>query len=159
VRDDDGGGGGGVDRFPGGNWRATCQDAHIYNSVLYARCRDGYGAWHDASIDLRQCRNDVSNVGGRMVCAYDDGGSYQRITLYRHSGFYGAARSFSDDVPDLRRYGFADIASSVVIAGGAWQLCSRPYYRGRCIVLTRTQSTLDTVSFDDMAESLRRVRY
>jgi Beta/Gamma crystallin/CVNH domain len=145
-------------RLPGGSWRFSCQNGRVYGNVLYATCRDNFGSWRAATLDLRYCRNDVVNQNGRLVCAAGPGGGYSRITLYRHSNYTGSSRTFSSDIPDLRAYGFGNETSSVVIQGGTWQLCDRPNYRGYCVILDRSQASLWALSFNDRAESIRRIR-
>lgn len=148
--DDDGG----YD-LPNGNWRASCRRGRIYGSVLYAECRDRGGAWRETSIDLADCDDDVENRGGRLVCAL---GGTARITLYRHPNYTGTSRTYVGEVADLNPFGFGNQASSVVVQGGAWQLCDRPNYRGFCVVIDRSVANLWTLGFNDRAESVRRIR-
>lgn len=144
------------DGLPGGNWRYSCRDYRVYGRVLYAECRDNYGTWRATSIDLRQCGNNVSNFGGRLVCG--PGGGYGRITLYKDTNFGGRSRTYTTSIPDLNHYAFGNQASSVLIQGGLWQLCDRPNYRGHCIVVSRSRSNLWSVGFNNRTESVRRLR-
>jgi hypothetical protein len=57
------------------------------------------------------------------------------ITLFASPNFSGGRRTYSAPVSSLARVGFNDVAASVEIRGGAWQLCERPGYGGRCITL------------------------
>ena len=144
--------------LPSGDWRASCRDARMYGTAFYAVCRDAYGKWRAVSIDLRFCpARALSNANGRLVCAGATGG-YARITLYVRRYYRGSPRTFMGDVPDLNVYGLGNNVSSLVVERGAWQLCDRTYYRGRCILVTRSQQTLYEHDFNDRAESLRRVR-
>lgn len=156
YRDSDGYG------MPGGNWRDSCRNARLYGSVLYAECRGFFSKWHATSLDLSNCSGSVSNVRGRLTCSGGGGGGggdrYARVTLFRNSNFSGTSRSFVSDVSDLSDYGFGNQASSILIEGGVWQVCDRPDFRGYCIVLDRSQSSLLLLSFNDRAESIRRVR-
>jgi len=152
--DDDDNDDGGYD-LPGGNWRVSCRRPRIYGSVLYAECRDRIGAWRETSIDLSECDDDVENRGGRLVCAL---GGTARITLYRHPNYTGTSRTYVGEAPDLNPFGFGNQASSVVVQGGAWQLCDRPNYRGFCVVIDRSVANLWTLGFNDRAESVRRIR-
>lgn len=142
--------------LPDGSWRSSCRNARVVGSILYAQCRNRYGEWRNTSLDLRNCERDVRNVDGRLVCG--GAGGFGRITLYRHTNFGGKSRTFTSDVPDLNPYAFGNLASSVVVQGGVWQLCDRPNYRGYCIVIDRTNANLWTLGFNDRAESVRRVR-
>jgi hypothetical protein len=156
--DDDGGDNddddGGYD-LPDGNWRLSCRKARIYGSVLYAECRDRDAAWRETSLDLANCDGDVENRGGRLVCAF---GGTARITLYRHPNYTGTSRTYLGEVSDLNPFGFGNQASSVVVQGGAWQLCDRPNYRGFCVVIDRSVANLWTLGFNDRTESVRRIR-
>lgn len=146
-------------RLPGGSWRATCQNGRVYGSVLYATCRDGNGNWRASTLELRNCRRNVVNENGRLVCGGSGGGGgYGRITLYRHTNYAGRSRMFSTDVADLGSYSFSNLTSSVVVQGGVWQLCDKPNYRGYCVIVDRSQSNLWPFGFNDRTESLRRIR-
>ncbi|MFM9864741.1 MAG: beta/gamma crystallin-related protein [Micropepsaceae bacterium] len=147
-------------RLPGGSWRATCQNGRVYGGVLYATCRDNYGSWRASTVDLRNCRTNVVNENGRLVCGGSGGGGggYSRITIYRHTNYAGRSRTFSNDVPDLSGYAFNNLTSSVVVQGGVWQLCDKPNYRGYCVIVDRSQSNLWAFGFNDRTESLRRIR-
>ena len=146
--------------LPGGSWRGSCRNYHIQGRVLYADCRTRGGRWVQTSMDLGRCRQDIRNDDGRLVCGNqgDSGYGWGRITIYKHSKFDGKSRAYSNDVPDLNLEGFGNIASSAVVQGGVWQICDRPYYRGYCIVLDRTNSNFVSLNFNDRAESIRRVR-
>ena len=141
--------------LPGGSWSQSCRNARIYGSVLYAQCRDRLNFWRETSLDLRNCDGEVRNNNGRLVCGF---GGYGRITLYKHANFGGRSRTYDGDVPDLNLQAFGNLASSVVVQGGVWQLCDRPNYRGYCIVIDRTQANLWVFGFNDRTESVRRIR-
>lgn len=146
-------------RLPGGSWRATCQNGRVYGNILYATCRDGTGNWRTSTLDLGNCRANVINENGRLICGGSGGsGGYGRITIYRHTNYAGNSRTFSNDVADLSGYSFSNLTSSVVIQGGVWQLCDKPNYRGYCVILDRSQSNLWPFGFNDRTESLRRIR-
>ena len=59
----------------------------------------------------------------------------QDIVLYQGENFAGQRYASNESVDDLARVGFNDLASSVTIRGGSWQLCSDSYYRGQCATL------------------------
>ncbi len=63
----------------------------------------------------------------------------QAVTFFEAPGFGG--RRFSEDyaVPNFEQYGFNDRASSVIVQGGRWQLCSDAYFRGNCVTLNPGQ--------------------
>jgi hypothetical protein len=57
------------------------------------------------------------------------------ITFYQLDGFQGRAYAANQTISNFADIGFNDHANSVVIRGGAWQLCSDAYFRGRCVTL------------------------
>jgi len=81
-----------------------------------------------------------------------------QVVLYSREGFQG--RSFTADtaVDDLRRTGFNDHASSVVVRGERWEVCDTANYAGRCAVLRPGQyASLDAMGLNDSVSSLRAV--
>ena len=54
--------------LPGGDWTRTCRDAALDGQILRATCRDSRGTWRQTWLDLRQCRGDVANEDGLLVC-------------------------------------------------------------------------------------------
>jgi Beta/Gamma crystallin/CVNH domain len=142
---------------PTGSWRATCRDHRVSRNVLFAECRDRFGRWVETSVDLRGCRQGVANVNGRLVCVVPAPLAW-RISLYRNIGYTGTGRTFTGDVPNLARYGMANVASSAYLRSGAWQLCTRTYYRGQCVTLRASAPNFRRLGINDQARSLRRVR-
>jgi hypothetical protein len=57
------------------------------------------------------------------------------ITLFASPNFSGGQRTYSAPVSSLANVGFSDVAASVTIRAGTWQLCDRAGYSGRCITL------------------------
>ncbi|HEX8010763.1 MAG TPA: beta/gamma crystallin-related protein [Casimicrobiaceae bacterium] len=58
-----------------------------------------------------------------------------QVTFYEGEGFRGTAFTVDRTLWDLDPYGFNDRASSVVVQGGSWQVCSDSRFQGRCVVL------------------------
>lgn len=78
------------------------------------------------------------------------------VTLYEQQNFGG--RRFEADWPveDFARYGFADTASSLVIARGAWLACSEPGFRGSCVTLAPGRyPSLAAIGLNNRISSLR----
>lgn len=142
---------------PSGTWRATCRDHDMSGSILTAECRNRVGRWVASSVDLRACRQGVANVNGRLACIVPATLGW-RISLYRNIGYAGTGRTFIGDVPDLARYGMANVASSAYLRSGAWRLCTRTYYRGHCVTLRASAPNFRRLGINDRARSLRRVR-
>lgn len=142
--------------LPRGRWRDSCRDYDVRRGFLYAECRTRAGRWIDTRLDLRNCRRDVVNDDGRLVCGTPV--SRSQITLYRNLSYRGSNRAFRSDTPDLGRYGFNDVASSAAVASGRWQLCTRTYYRGRCVVIERNTASFVRLGINDRVRSLRELR-
>ena len=54
------------------------------------------------------------------------------LTLYEGTNFQGRTVTMRGDVNDLRRSGFNDRASSLVVRSGRWQICADANFQGRC---------------------------
>ncbi|MCE9522777.1 MAG: hypothetical protein K8S25_10140 [Alphaproteobacteria bacterium] len=156
--DNDDAGNDGDFTVPSGTWRASCRDYRVTRNVLVAECRDRYGRWVDSSVDLRSCRLGVSNVNGNLVCNVPAVPLGWRISLYRDIAYRGTGRTFTGDVPNLANYGFANMVSSAYLRSGAWQVCTRTYYRGQCVTLRTSAPNFVRLGINDRARSLRRVR-
>lgn len=144
--------------LPPGSWARNCKNARVYGRVLYASCRNKWGRFQDTSLDLRNCRQDISVVDGRLICGRIGGIPFGRIILYKHSNYGGKSRTYGTDASDLNSDAFGNQASSVVIQGGTWQLCDRPNFKGFCVIVDRTQRNLSSLGFNDKAESVRRIK-
>ncbi|OIP15496.1 MAG: hypothetical protein AUK51_13475 [Comamonadaceae bacterium CG2_30_59_20] len=81
-----------------------------------------------------------------------------QVTFYENERFTG--RSFTTDkqVNNLNRNQFNDRASSVVVAGGPWELCEDNRFRGRCVVLQPGQyPSMKAMGLNDRVSSVRAV--
>jgi hypothetical protein len=58
-----------------------------------------------------------------------------QITFYEHAGFRGQSATVDRPAGNLERYGFNNRASSAVVSGEAWEVCTNPGFSGRCTVL------------------------
>jgi len=84
--------------------------------------------------------------------------SAQQITLYEHDNFAGRSVSATDTVQNLGDTGFNDRASSAVIRGGRWQICSDAYFRGNCVTLgPGNYTTLREMGMNDRVSSVREL--
>jgi hypothetical protein len=82
----------------------------------------------------------------------------QDITLYQGENFSGQRYSSSQSVEDLSRVGFNDLALSVSIRGGSWQLCSDSHYRGQCATLRAGDyPSLRAMGLGNAVSSIREV--
>jgi hypothetical protein len=57
------------------------------------------------------------------------------LWLFEHEDYRGRQFPAVASAPNLDNGNFSDRASSARIASGQWQLCSEPYFRGRCVTL------------------------
>jgi Beta/Gamma crystallin/Peptidase inhibitor family I36 len=81
------------------------------------------------------------------------------ITVFEDINYGGRSRTFTVDVPDLRKTGLNDRISSLAVAPGeTWQICVDPNYRGRCTLVTDLDPNLVDSGWNDRISSLRRVR-
>lgn len=81
------------------------------------------------------------------------------LTLYEHDSFAGRSFPVRRDAPNLRNDGFNDVASSVVIRSGHWQLCSDAGYQGQCVTLGAGRyPALGAMGLNDHLSSVRRLR-
>jgi uncharacterized protein YcfJ len=82
-----------------------------------------------------------------------------QITFYEHDNFNGRALSSDRAVDDFTRRGFNDRASSIVIDGGAWEVCEDVRFEGRCTVLRPGRyRSLNEMGMNDQLSSARPVR-
>jgi hypothetical protein len=57
-----------VTTFPPGGWRESCMSMSLDNGILRAECLDGTGQYAQSELDLRSCRQPVSNRNGHLTC-------------------------------------------------------------------------------------------
>lgn len=79
------------------------------------------------------------------------------VQLYSMMQFSGASRAYTHDVPNLHNVGFNDVAQSIIIHGGDWELCSDAGYGGNCTIL-RPGAYAELGALAANLSSLRRVR-
>jgi len=84
--------------------------------------------------------------------------AYAQAHLYEHDNFQGRSYAVNREAVNLARVGFNDVASSLVIRAGRWQLCSDAGYQGRCVTLGPGRyPSLRAIGLNDQLSSLRRV--
>jgi len=82
----------------------------------------------------------------------------QEITLFEGDNFSGRRFAVNGAMPNLDQTGFNDRASSVIVRGGTWQLCSDAYYRGNCVTLQPgNYPTLAAMGLSNRLSSLREI--
>lgn len=81
-----------------------------------------------------------------------------QITFYEHDDFRGRWFTTERAVTDFERRGFNDLASSVDVARGRWQLCEEARFEGRCVVLNPGYySSLAAMGLNDRISSVREI--
>ncbi len=162
-----GGGGGGWGQLPSGSYQQTCRDARVSGSTLTASCRDDRGRWTYSTLNFRDCRSDIGNANGRLVCGWNGGGgpnppwgggaNNSTLTLYSAPDFGGQAYQANREVTNLPRQ-FNDKAMSLRIQGrGSWQICSDSDFRGRCQIFDRDVGDLRQYGLGEAVTSRRPV--
>lgn len=72
--------GGGWGQIPPGSYQQSCRDFRLTGpGVLSASCQDNRGRWNYSTINVRDCRGDIRNDGGRLACGWGDGGGWGQL--------------------------------------------------------------------------------
>ncbi|TAG05410.1 MAG: hypothetical protein EAZ43_02705 [Betaproteobacteria bacterium] len=87
--------------------------------------RDVGGRYGEAILSVR----DVTYVQGGV------GYAAPKLQLFEGRQYRGRTLTLEQSVPDLGRAGFDDRASSAIVTGGTWEVCTEFNYRGRCQAL------------------------
>lgn len=124
-------------------------DIRMNDNITSMRPVNGYGR------RARRDRDYGRDNGYGRDYGYGRDARGAAITLFRDPGFRGRAVGYNGAVPDLKRLGFNDTASSIDIRGGSWLLCEDPHYRGRCVVIDGPIESLREVGLNDRLTSLR----
>ncbi len=81
-----------------------------------------------------------------------------QVVLYEHENFQGRSLVIDHRMGDLTRVGFNDMASSAVVVGGPWEVCTDGHFQGRCSVLRPGRyPALDNMGLNDLISSVREV--
>lgn len=81
-----------------------------------------------------------------------------QITFYQGEGFRGRTFTANSQVNNFQRVGFNDLASSVVVSNGRWEVCDNANYGGNCVVLRRgSYDSLSGLGMSNRISSVRRV--
>jgi hypothetical protein len=83
-----------------------------------------------------------------------------QITLYERPDFNGPAFVANDRIDTVARQGtFNDTASSIVVNDGRWEVCTQPYFRGRCAEVLPGSYPAISVSLNGRVASARQIGY
>lgn len=76
--------------------------------------------------------------------------------FYAQEQFRGPSFKATGDVPNFRRYGFNDAASSVIVNSGPIEVCNGAGFRGRCVMLAAGRyPSLSAIGLNDRVSSVR----
>ncbi len=113
-----------------------------------------------AAMGLNDRVSSVREVGRRSVEAPPPSpyAEDSRVVFFENDGFQGRTFTAETAVSDLRRAGFNDRASSVVVTGGRWEACQDIGFGGACVVLRPGQyPSLAAMGMNDRISSVRAV--
>jgi len=90
--------------------------------------------------------------------AQHDNDAEARVTFYEGEGFAGRSFTTEEQIGNFERYGFNDRVSSVLVAGGRWEVCEDTRYSGRCVVLRPGRyASLEAMGLNNRVSSVRTV--
>ena len=87
------------------------------------------------------------------------GAAAAEIVLYENDNYSGRTfRSVQQRVESRRRPGSTTVASSAVVRGNSWSLCTDAYFRGRCVTLgPGSYPSLGSMGLSDSVSSIREL--
>jgi hypothetical protein len=81
------------------------------------------------------------------------------LTVFTEPGFSGRSATIRVDTPNLQESGLNDrIVSLRVARGEQWEVCEDSKYRGRCVVVSGSESDLSQTGWSHTISSVRRLR-
>ena len=82
-----------------------------------------------------------------------------QMIIYERENFEGRSLTADAPIDNLQRSGFNDSASSAVVLGERWEVCSDAGYRGNCVVLRPGRyPSLASMGLNNSASSLRTIQ-
>ena len=79
------------------------------------------------------------------------------VTLFQQPGFQGPNITTRDAMPNLVRGGFNDMASSIIVKDGLWQVCTDAYFHGNCATLPPGEYRRIDLTLNDRILSVRQI--
>lgn len=149
---------------PPGSWRNTCRGGVVINGRLNAQCEDSRGFPRNAYIEVAACEGrEIVNNNGTLTCAPPNDGGRQwgrsgaggrSITVYQHTNFQGASRTYNGVVANLVPEGWNDVISSARVSGN-WEVCTDANFGGRCQVFDADVANVVPLGLNDVISSIR----
>ncbi len=131
----------------GENWEA-CENAQFGGRCVVLR------PGQYPSLAAMGLNNRVSSVRAAQNAA--PAPAAPQVTFYENENFTGRTFTTDQQVKNLNGKQFNDRASSVVVAGGPWELCENNRFRGRCVVLQPGQyPSMRAMGLNDRVTSVR----
>ncbi|MFZ6658289.1 beta/gamma crystallin-related protein [Undibacterium sp. TJN19] len=82
-----------------------------------------------------------------------------QISFYEAEGFRGRIFTVNGEQSNFRNAGFNDLASSVVVTSGRWEVCDDANFGGRCMILNKgSYDTLSGMGMNNRISSVRPIR-
>ena len=138
----------------------VCDDAQYRGHCVVLR------PGHYSSLAAMGLNNRVSSVRPVAKAAHVDDKRYApppvaaQATFYQRPGFEGPSFVTQQPIADLERFGFNDHASSVIVTGERWEVCSGARFEGRCAVLKPGRySSLAAMGLNNRVSSVRTVSW
>ena len=80
------------------------------------------------------------------------------LTVYADDNFRGRSETLRTDMPNFAAIGLNDRISSFRVARNQrWEVCDAAYYRGRCTIISGSESNLRSTGWADRISSARLV--
>jgi len=81
-----------------------------------------------------------------------------QVTFYENESFQGRSFTTTQRIGNMERYGFNDRASSAVVVGTRWEVCTDSRFDGRCAVLRPGRyPSLASLGLNDRVSSARSI--
>ena len=106
-------------------------------------------------------KHTMVTVALTAVAAMMEGQAFAQVTFFERENFQGRSFTAEQPVKNLKRSGFNDRASSVIVGGkpnARWEVCDDVRYGGRCMILRPGQyPSLSAMGLNNQVASLKPV--
>ncbi len=112
------------------------------------------GHFRKVEVHMNSKMKTILGLGAVVLSAQ----AMSQVTFYEGENFHGRAYATSRDQSDLRRGGFNDSASSVIVDNGRWEVCEDPGFRGQCVELRQgSYDSLKRLGVNNRLSSVRKI--
>ncbi|MDD3935929.1 beta/gamma crystallin-related protein [Rhodoferax sp.] len=140
----------------GGPWE-LCENNQFRGQCVVLRPGQ-YPSMSAMGLNDRVSSVRLASRDARIDDRYAPGPATGQVTFYEREGFTGRAFTTVQSIDNFVQNNFNDRASSVVVAGGPWELCENNRYSGRCVVLRPGQyPSMAAMGLNDRVSSVRAV--